>query len=512
MKINPNKCEFFRQKVPFLGHNVSREGIQADPEETSTVNRYPVPNNATEIKNFLGLCSYYRRYVQDFAKIARPLHQLTEKSKDFLWNSEAQEAFEVLKARLTSAPILAFPSMREPFILYTDASQHAMGAVLAQIQSGSERVICYASKSFSKAQSRNSTTKRELLAIVNFSRHFKHYLLSRKIQIVTDHRALQWLHIFKDPDGLTARWLEKLAAFEHEIVHCSGKSIGHAYSMSKIPSQDVSMDHAHAPTRGAEAKHPMQNNDEASDTEWPNHPRSNEEKSPVTQRKGHMMPNLQKQHVYSRDVEGERSQQSFDFVQIVCQTENSKKIELVEVNGNLFDSTDSIAHSVSSGFKFAAGIAKQVMEAFEFGSKASTEKNFAQQISPNWFIYHLIVKPRFRNKPTYSSLRAALEAMLQHAQKHKVQKISITRLSTGLDKLNWLKVKGTITDVFHKSPIKVTVCTQPQQQNSSRSGTRKEKGTKNDMQQVQEDDQSLRTVLSWVTNGKQSHRSVPQGQ
>ena len=316
----------------------------------------------------------------------------------------------------------------------------------------------------------------------------------------------------KTPDSLTARWLEKLAAFEHEIVHRSGKSIGHAYSMSRIPNQDASMDHAHAPTRGAEAKHPMQNNDEASDTEWANYPRSNEEKAPVTRRKRHMMPKFQKQHLYSRDVEEERSQQSFNFVQIVCQTENSKKNELVEMNGNLFDSTDSIAHSISSGFKFAAGIPKQVMEALEFGSKASNEKFFAQQTSPNWFIYHLIVKPRFRNKPTYSSLRAALEAMLQHAQKHKVQKISIPRLSIGLDKLNCLNVKGIITDVFHKSPIKVTVCTQPQQQNSCRSGTLKEKGTKNDMQQVQEDDQSLRTVLFWVENGKQSHRSVLQGQ
>ena len=318
LKTNPTKCEFFRQKVPFLGHIVSRERVQADPEKTSTVNRYPIPKNATEVKSFLGLCSYYRRYVQDFAKIARPLHQLTEKSKNFLWNCEAQEAFEVLKARLTSAPIMAFPSMREPFILYTDASQHAMGAVLAQIQNGSERVICYASKSFSKAQSQYSTTKRELLAIVNFTRHFKHYLLGRKFQIVTDHRALQWLHNFKDPDGLTARWLEKLAAFEYEIVHRSGKSIGHADSMSRIPSQDATMDHANVPTRGAEAKHPTQNNDEASDTEWPNRPRTNEEKAPVTQQKGHMQPKLKEQHLYTRDVEEERSQQSFDFVQIVC--------------------------------------------------------------------------------------------------------------------------------------------------------------------------------------------------
>ena len=123
--------------------------------------------------------------MQDYAEKARPLHQLTEKSKYFLWNSAAQEAFEVLKTSLTSAPIMAFPSMRELFILYTDASQHAMGAVLAQIQNGSESVICYASRSFSKAQSRYSTTKRELWAIVNFTRRFKHYLLGRKFQIVT---------------------------------------------------------------------------------------------------------------------------------------------------------------------------------------------------------------------------------------------------------------------------------------------------------------------------------------
>ena len=143
-----------------MGHIVSREGIQANLDKNSIVNKYPVPKKVNEIKNFLGLCSYYRRYVQYFEKIARPLHQVTEKSKDFLWNSEAQEAFEVLNARLTCAAIMAFRSMREPFILYNDASQHAMGAVLAQIQDDSKRVICYASKSFSKAQCRNSTFKR----------------------------------------------------------------------------------------------------------------------------------------------------------------------------------------------------------------------------------------------------------------------------------------------------------------------------------------------------------------
>ena len=154
------------------------------------------------------------------------------------------------------------------------------------------------------------------------------------------------------------------------------------------------------------------------------------------------------------------------------------------MSGNLFDSTDSIAHSILCTASFCEQIRLSV----------DSQAQILEQT----------------DKPTYSSRRAALQATLQHAQKHKVQKISIPRLSTGLDKLNWLKVKGIITDVFYKSLINVTVFTQPQQQNSSLSGTRKEKGTKNDMQQAQEHDQSLSTVLSWVKNGKRSHRSVLQ--
>ena len=133
LKINPLKCEFFRQHVPFLGHIVSQEGIQGDPAKTSAVRQYPVPKSVTEVKSFLGLCSYYRRYVRNFASIARLLHQLTEKTKEFHWNPESQYAFEQLKDCFTSTPFLAFPSMNEPFILYTDASQFNIGVVLAQV-------------------------------------------------------------------------------------------------------------------------------------------------------------------------------------------------------------------------------------------------------------------------------------------------------------------------------------------------------------------------------------------
>ena len=169
---------------------------------------FPVAQNQTDVKLFLGLCSYFRRYFKNFAMIVRPLHKASETKSSFTWTEQTQEAFESLTKHWSSTPILAFPDVKEPFILYTDESLTAMRTVLAPVQDGKERAYCYASKAFSKTQTNFSVTKRELLAIVTFARHFKHYLLGRKINFATDHRALQWLNNFKDPDGLTARWLE----------------------------------------------------------------------------------------------------------------------------------------------------------------------------------------------------------------------------------------------------------------------------------------------------------------
>ena len=123
--------------------------------------------------------------------IARPLHNANKTKSSVTWREETQEAFESLKKHLSSTPILAFPDVKELFILYTDASLTAMGAVLVQVQDGKERATCYAFKAFSKSQTNNSATKRELLAIVTFSRDFKHYPFGRKFKNVTDHCALQ---------------------------------------------------------------------------------------------------------------------------------------------------------------------------------------------------------------------------------------------------------------------------------------------------------------------------------
>ena len=437
LKINPLKCEFFQQHVPFLGHIVSRDGIQADPAKTSAVRQYPVPKSVTEVKSFLGLCSYYRRYIRDFAAIDRPLHQLTEKR-----NPEAQKAFEQLKDCLTSTPISAFPSMNEPFILYTDASQFAIGAVLAQVQNGLERVICYASKSLNKAQSRYSTTKWELLPIVNYTRHVKHYLLGRRFKIITDHRALQWLHNFKDPDALTARWLEKLAAFDYGIEYRSGKSIGHADCMSRLPATTAALNMTATMDLDAsvvgQPNHSSQNLPSFNSHTPPAQP-SHSTTIPRDTVKGNQTDDVQSGVKHGHDAGTNRNSQTDDQQSEVkngneavenpnsqtddeqsgithghesCANKLVSQFTVIEQQGDLLDFPHSIAHCISADFKLGAGLAKQIKE--KFPSYFPTKKEYKQQVlhaqylGHDKFVFLLIVKPRYFHKPTYHSLRKAL--------------------------------------------------------------------------------------------------------
>ena len=241
LKLHPTKCHFGKKQVTFLGHIVSEDGVATDPQKISKVASWPVPISQHEVRQFLGLASYYRKFIKGFATVAKPLHRLTEKTAVFKWTTDCQEAFEKLRQQLVSPPILAFPDYQKPFILDTDASNLGIGAVLSQVQDdGQERVIAYGSRVLSKAERRYCVTRRELLAVVYFLQHFRPYLLGRHFTLRTDHGSLTWLRNFKEPEGQQARWLEKLQEYDFTIVHRPGQRHSNADALSRLPCQQCS--------------------------------------------------------------------------------------------------------------------------------------------------------------------------------------------------------------------------------------------------------------------------------
>jgi transposase InsO family protein len=254
LKLKPSKCHFFREKLVFLGHMVTKDGVTTDPAKLEALSEWPPPKNIKDVRAFLGFCSYYRRYVKNFAEISEPIAYLTRKEHKFMWTKEADQAFQNLKQALMNAPILAYPQDEGLFVLDTDASEFGIGAVLSQIQTsditqfprktlsdlekkfnGEEKVISFGSRILTKEERNYCVTRKELLAIVYFLRSYRHYLLGRKFIIRTDHHALQWIFKLKDPTGQTARWQERLTDYDFEIIHRPGLKHGNADGMSRRP-------------------------------------------------------------------------------------------------------------------------------------------------------------------------------------------------------------------------------------------------------------------------------------
>lgn len=237
LKLKPSKCKLLQKRVLFLGHIVSDQGIATDPEKVQAVRDWPVPRKLRDVRAFIGLCSYYRKFVPNFAQVARPLHALTKKGIKFEWSSQCEEAFQTLKERLTKAPILALPTDSDKYILDTDASGESIGAVLSQMQGTEERVICFGSRVCSPAERNYDVTRRELLAIVFFLKTFRPYLLGRKFELRTDHSALQWLKKTPVLIGQQARWLSIIEEFDFDIRHRAGSAHRNADALSRRPPQ-----------------------------------------------------------------------------------------------------------------------------------------------------------------------------------------------------------------------------------------------------------------------------------
>ena len=235
LKLGAPKCTFAAKEVSYLGHRVTEEGLLPDPSLLAAIRDIPPPKTATEVRSFLGLAGYYRRYVKGFAAIAAPLHALTRKDALFHWSEDCQAAFDQLKNRLTTSPITAFPDFSQAFRLYTDASTAGLGAILAQVRDGKERIICCASRALNKAEKSYPATKLECLAIVWAVAKFRPYLMAIPFEVFTDHYALQWLKTMRTGSALLHRWSAALEEYDYTVRHRPGKVQTHVDGLSRLP-------------------------------------------------------------------------------------------------------------------------------------------------------------------------------------------------------------------------------------------------------------------------------------
>eukprot|EP01116_Phalansterium_solitarium_P005967 TRINITY_DN1828_c0_g1_i11.p1 TRINITY_DN1828_c0_g1~~TRINITY_DN1828_c0_g1_i11.p1 ORF type:complete len:724 (+),score=101.60 TRINITY_DN1828_c0_g1_i11:2055-4226(+) len=231
-----SKCEFFKETIEFLGHHISAAGVQPLASKVSAVTDWPTPTGVPELRSFLGLANYYRRFVRGYATLASPLTDLLRAGKKFEWSATHQEAFDLLKRRLTEAPTLAVPTGTGTFLVRTDASDFGTGATLEEVSmDGTKQVIAYHSRRLLPAEQNYSAYDRELLAIVDALKAWRHYLGNRRFQLVTDHHTLRFLNTKATVNRREARWLEQLAEFDFEVIYKPGSTNQAADALSRRP-------------------------------------------------------------------------------------------------------------------------------------------------------------------------------------------------------------------------------------------------------------------------------------
>lgn len=231
LKLQPDKCEYLRPELEYLGHLITSEGVKPNPAKIGAIKNFKAPTNVKEVQCFLGLAGYYRKFIKNFSHIAKPLTTLIKKDNPFNWSEKHHEAFNTLKNALCTAPVLRFPDYNKEFTLTTDASNVGLGAVLSQ----DGHPCCFISRTLNGAEQNYSTSEKELLAIVWATQRLRQYLLGRSFNIQTDHQALKWLHNVKNPSSRLLRWRLRLEEFNYKSIdYIKGKENKVADCLSRL--------------------------------------------------------------------------------------------------------------------------------------------------------------------------------------------------------------------------------------------------------------------------------------
>ncbi|KAL4134764.1 hypothetical protein QTP88_006479 [Uroleucon formosanum] len=437
LKLNPSKCSFMRKEVNYLGHVITDKGVKPDPQKIKCVLGFPIPTNTKELKSFLGLSGYYRRFVPNYGQTSKPLTALLKKDAQFSWSDLCQEAFEKLKSTLTQEPLLQYPDFTKAFNLTCDASNFAIGCVLSQGPIGQDAPIAYASRNLNKAEQNYNTTEKELCAIVWGVKQFRPYLLGQKFTIITDHRALTWLFNIKDPGSRLTRWRLKLEEYEYEIQYKQGTSNTNADALSRI--------------------HPVVTRSKSASeiAETPG----------ITENLGttNITGNPDNQNLQNPSTTVSPASGISEPYQQFLAAEHSPTANVREVNGDIFDTSSdvSLVHCVSGDLNMSRGLALQFRRKFgqvtqlRGQQKKLTEIAYIRQ--DERMVFYLITKEYYRQKPSYEKFYKSLQNLKEACMEHKITTLACPRLGCGLDGLKWEVVRNMLRYIFRDSPIYIRV-------------------------------------------------------
>jgi len=437
LKLQPSKCSFMRKEVNYLGHVITDKGVRPNPQKIDCVVKFPTPTNAKEIKSFLGLSGYYRRFVPNYGQIAKPLTSLLKKDVPFYWSDLCQESFDKLKAILTKEPLLQYPDFEQPFNLTCDASNFAIGCILSQGPIGKDLPIAYASRTLNKAEQNYNTTEKELCAIVWGVKQYRPYLYGQKFKIITDHRALSWLFNVKDPGSRLIRWRLKLEEYEYEIHYKPGVSNTNADALSRIRT---------VTTRSKTKSEP---------------PRLEDRVTSTNSSDGIKIVDSPEVSNTSEPLCTPEPSDEYFFLN----TEAKPTTNVMELTGNIFDSesTTSIAHCISADFNMSRGIALQMRRKFGQVDQLRKEQKSVTDVaviqSEQRTIFYLLTKEHHWQKSTYQAIYSCLQKLKELCMQLKITSLACPRIGSEADGLQWEIIRNMFRNTFGNSNIKVCIYT-----------------------------------------------------
>lgn len=236
--VNLSKSQFAKKQVKYLGHIIDSSGVRPDPAKIASVVNFPVPSKVTQIRQFLGLAGWMRRFIPHFSSTARPLYSRFEKNAPFIWGPEEDGAFVKLKEALCKHPVLRNPDFARPFKIYTDASILGTGGILTQDFDDGEHVIAYTSRTLKGKERNFSATELECLGVLHGLEAFRPYIDGYRFELITDHSSLLWLHKLKNPTGRLARWAVQIQQYDMKITHRKGSCMQAPDALSRNPIQE----------------------------------------------------------------------------------------------------------------------------------------------------------------------------------------------------------------------------------------------------------------------------------